>query len=127
MHARFGEHPIVVLRTLAFKYWSAAVGGRTSFDAVVTPSTSIGIDHHSSATIHQSLLDQKLEQSGIHRVCIQFKWRINDRLSELVTRCVKTRRKIRTSDVRQYMLVDNLLGDAQSVNISDGPQRFLVR
>jgi hypothetical protein len=66
MHTRIGNHPVVMLLTVADKPRIVVMSRRTRADTVITPRATIQIDHHRLRPVDQPMLNQKLEQPLIH-------------------------------------------------------------
>ena len=66
MHARIGDHPIVVLLSVSNESRVVVVRRRTGSNTIIASGTSLQIDHHGLSAVDEPLLNQKLQQTLVH-------------------------------------------------------------
>ena len=66
VHARVGDHVMIMLNTVANEAWIIVVRASASTNAVVAPCASVLIDDHRGGTVDVAVFDQEFDQFNLH-------------------------------------------------------------
>lgn len=84
MHAGLRKEPLAILRTPSFEQRTIVVSCRTGADAVIASRATLGIDDHRLSTVHQTLIYQELEKTGLKAENIGFRFAVQHRLTKSI-------------------------------------------